>query len=369
MRAKLSRGLVIAMWLMSIPGVAVAGQSAPGAVYTMSNDPSGNAVLVFARAANGTLTPTATVPTGGLGTGGGLGNQGGVVLSPDQRWLFVVNAGSNSVSVFAVTQDGVALVDQIASGGELPVSVALDRDLLYVLNAGGVNNVAGFRVGPHGTLSPVPGSTRPLSADATGPAQVGFSPDGRVLLVTEKATNTLDVFTVGRDGRLAGPIPYPSAAPTPFGFAFGKRNHLFVSEAAGGQADQSSVSSYRVVANGALEIVSVAVPTTETAACWVVVTPSGRFAYTTNANSGTLSGLAIAFDGSLTLRDADGRTGVTGPGSAPIDMALSGDGQHLYTLNSGTHSLGAFRVHADGGLTPLPALGGLPGGANGLAAR
>ena len=116
MGAQVRRALVIAM-LVLVPGMAYAGQGAPGAVYTMTNAAAGNAVLVFARAVDGTLTPTAPVPTGGLGTGAGLGNQGGVVLSPDQRWLFVVNAGSNNISVFAVMQDGLELVDRIASGG------------------------------------------------------------------------------------------------------------------------------------------------------------------------------------------------------------------------------------------------------------
>ena len=69
-------------------------QTQAGAVYTMSNATTGNAVLVFRRAANGGLTPAASVPTGGLGVGRGLGNQNAVVLSDDRRWLFVVNAGS-----------------------------------------------------------------------------------------------------------------------------------------------------------------------------------------------------------------------------------------------------------------------------------
>ena len=36
-----------------------------GSVYTLTNAPGGNAVAVFARAADGTLTPDGIFPTGG----------------------------------------------------------------------------------------------------------------------------------------------------------------------------------------------------------------------------------------------------------------------------------------------------------------
>jgi hypothetical protein len=122
-------------------------QATPGAVYTQTNAPTGNAIAVFYRSANGVLSPAGLVPTGGAGTGGNLGNQGAVVLSQDNRWLFAVNAGSNDISVFAISPKGLILVDRAASGGVLPVSLTLHNDLLYVLNAGGINNITGFTVG------------------------------------------------------------------------------------------------------------------------------------------------------------------------------------------------------------------------------
>lgn len=89
----------------------------------------------------------------------------------------------------------------------------------------------------------------------------------------------------------------------------------------------------------------------------------------TNTGSGSVSGYRIAFDGSLTPLDADGRTGVTGAGSGPIDLALTGNNRFLYTLNGANGTIGAFEVEADGSLTALPFATGLPGGANGLVAR
>src|ERR1700741_678300 len=90
------------------------------AVYTMSNAPTGNEVLVFARKPNGKLAPAGAFPTGGSGTGGGIGNQGGLVLDPSDRWLFVVNAGSGSIASFHVLEDGLQLVETVPSGGFRP---------------------------------------------------------------------------------------------------------------------------------------------------------------------------------------------------------------------------------------------------------
>ena len=118
-----------------------------------------------------------------------------------------------------------------------------------------------------------------------------------------------------------------------------------------------------------LTTISASVGTNQTANCWVVVTPNGRFAYVTNTGSGSISGYAIDFDGSIELLDADGRTAVTGDGSAPIDLALTDNGRFLYSLNSGANTIGAFRVQSDGSLTRLPFTRGVPSGANGLAAR
>lgn len=339
-----------------------------GAVYSLSNATSGNAVLVFRRAANGSLTPTASVPTGGLGAGRGLGNQNAVLLSDDRRWLFAVNAGSNDISVFAVRHAGLTLVDRVASGGTQPVSVTFDHGLLYVLNAGDTGNISAFTLARNGKLSPLANSTRPLSGVATGPAQIEFNPDGKVLVVTEKATNNLSTYIVDDQGRAHGPQVYPSVGPTPFGFAFDRRGRLFVSQAAGGAADSGGVSSYRLSERGALSVISPSVSTTETAACWVVVTKNGRFAYVTNGGSASVSAYRIQRDGSITLRDADGRAGDTGAGSAPIDAALSQDSRYLYALSPRNGAIAAFRVEANGALVALAGASGLPASANGLAA-
>lgn len=339
-----------------------------GAVYLQSNEADGNHVLVYNRAADGSLTAGSPVATDGDGTGDGLGNQGALALTNNGRLLLVVNAGSNSITSFRVTHSGLQWADMAPSGGDRPVSLTIHGNLVYVLNAGSPNNISALWLGNDGSLEPISGSSRPLSGDDVGPAQVSFSPDGHLLAVTEKGTNQITTFTVGSDGMASGPSSFASAAPTPFGFAFDRDGHLIVSEAAGGAADASSVSSYDVGWDGSLSLITDALATTETAACWIAISNNSRFAYTTNGGSGTISGVGIGHDGSLSLLDADGVTGDAGAGSTPLDAAFSSGGRYLYVLAAGVPGITVFEVDGHGGLTELPGAS-LPAGANGMAVR
>jgi 6-phosphogluconolactonase len=330
------------------------------AVYTLTNQVAGNAVAVFNRAADGTLTAAGTVATGGTGTGAGLGSQGAVALSDDGQLLFAVNAGSNDVSVFTVGSAGLSLASVTPSGGTLPISLAVHGQVLYVLNAGGNGNISGFSVGTGGTLAPITGSTQPLSGTNVGPAEVAFSPDGRRLVVTEKNTNLLDVYAVDANGAASGRISVASAGGTPFGFSFGLRNELFVSEATG------SASSY-VLGGGPLSLVSGAVSNHQGAPCWAVVTNDGRLGFTGNG-AGSVSAFTIAPDGSISLVDASGASAVISGGVN--DIALSGNSGYLYVLQTGgVQAIHAFRIQSDGHLVALGPVTGLPTGTRGLAAR
>ena len=341
---------------------------APGAVYTLTNQANGNGVAIFDRTPDGVLSYSATVPTGGLGTGAGLSSQGAVVLSDDNRHLLAVNAGSNDISLFAVTQDGLTLVQRIASGGVRPVSVAIRKGIVYALNAGGTGNIAGFSLGANGRLSPIAGSSRPLSSANAGAAQISFAPDGRALVVTERFTNAIDVYSLDADGVAGSAQVHASSGATPFGFDFTRQGTLVVSEAFGGAPDGSAASSY-VVRDGQLSLVTGSLGTTETAACWVVVSKDGKYAYTANAGSSSITGYGIERDGGLRLLDADGVTGSTGAGAGALDLAVSGNGRFLYVLTNRANAVAGFRIGENGSLEPVTVGNGLPAGAVGLAAR
>ena len=338
-----------------------------GRVFTSTNAVAGNELLVYAAPRGGALTLEARLATQGQGTGTGLGNQGAVTLSGNGRFVFVVNALSNSVSTFAIRRHGLELRSTVDSGGLQPISVTEHEGVVYVLNAAGAGNVKGFR-NADGSLQPLSGSTQPLSAaGGTGSAQLGFSPDGEVLLVTEKATNKLTSYRVRHDGRIDAPVVTASAGVTPFGFAFDRRGHALVSEAFGGAAHASAVSSYAFEERAPAKpvVISASVADTQSAACWVVTTPNGRYAYVTNTGSGTISSYSIEKSGKLALAQAIAATA----GAGPIDAAISADGRGLFVLNAGSHNLSSFAIAHDGTLTAAGGVAGLPAGANGLAAN
>ncbi|HEY5909260.1 MAG TPA: beta-propeller fold lactonase family protein [Verrucomicrobiae bacterium] len=340
-----------------------------GALYTMDNAAAGNHVLVFERGERGSLLATDSVATGGLGTGAAQGfpSQGSVLLSRDGRWVFVCNAGSGEISVLAVSRGGLTLTDKVASGGRMPVSLALRHNLLYAPNAGGLagdkDNITAF-IFANGRVVPLPDSTRGLSADNTGPAQVSFSREGDALIVTERLTSLIDTFVVGQDGLVTDAKAFQSVGATPFGFDVGRENRLFVSEAPG-----SAASSYQISEDGDLAVISGSVPTHQAAACWLLTARNGRFIYTANAGSGSISGFRVGNDGSLHLLDPSGVTGSTGSDSHPTDMVQSRDGRFLYSLNNGNGTISAFAVPPNGSLDPLMTVSGLPTSAAGLAGR
>jgi 6-phosphogluconolactonase len=341
-----------------------------GAVFTMTDDATANAVLAFSRGSDGSLTFTGSFPTGGEGSGGGegvLGSQGSVALSPNGRILLAVNAGSDEVSSFRVDGSRLVLASAVPSGGTLPVSVTVHDGLVYVLNAGGTGNISGFTLDERGRLTPLPDSIRPLGGTAPGPAQVAFDPSGNELAVTEKAAKAIALYVVRHDGTTTGPSIVPSSGAVPFGFAFTGHDVLVVSEAGGGPGGTSAVSSYDVDGQTA-EVVSASVPDGQRAACWLAVTRNGHGALVANAASGDVSTYSIDRRGSLTLQS--GAAGVLPSGGKPLDLALTGDERFLYDLDAGNHTLVAFAHRPDGTLDALgPQASGLPAVAVGIAAR
>jgi 6-phosphogluconolactonase len=341
-------------------------------VYTQTNDPAGNQVIAYRRAADGTLTPLGGYDTGGLGTGKPhLASQGSVVLSDDGRWLFAVNAGSDDLSVFAVAADGLALVDRVDAGGVRPTSIAVHKELLYVLSTGGAGDPAslhGFNVREDGRIAPLDGSARQLRQPDADPAQVGFSPDGGTLVVTDRTTDTISSYVVGQDGSVDASTVIASSGATPYGFDFTQTGFLVVTEAAGGNLGAASASSYALAGPGQLSLVSGSVGDTRSEVCWAAITPDNRHVYVTNFGDGTVSSYTIADDGRLELLQPVAGTTVEGQ-KGIRDEAVSRDGRYLYALHADVQQLFGWQVEQDGSLTPVGAFGELPTTVAGLAAH
>lgn len=347
----------------SVPPVPPPPSSSFATLYTMSNSTSGNTVVAYARNADGTLRQIASYATGGLGVGHGLENQGALALSDDRKYLYVVNAGSNDVTVFQITAQGLTQTARTSSGGRLPVSVTERGGIAYVLNRGSEagdpngDNISGLRLTANGSLTAIPGSTMPLNSASTNAAQVEFSRNGNLLVVTEHGGGFIDTFTVDVNGGAGGHLAQRSVGTGPFGFAFRNASQLYVSEAGGGTA-----SGYTVGSQGTLQTISGAVQTQQRTACWLVITPDGKVAYVANTVSGSISTFGIGVDGSLSLLDSVSATTQGGP----LDMAITSDGRYLNVLTT-SGNIEVFRIDAaTGGLAQAQVLTGLPAGSNGL---
>lgn len=354
--------LLVSCLALVIIGIFLSGATAvargTGAVFVNANAAS-NEVLMYNRAANGQLTLIGSFPTQGLGGLGGLGSQGGVALGSGNQFLYAVNAGSNEITAMRIKANGLSFVGKVPSGGTFPNSVAAFGSFVYVLNSQGTSaNITGFRIQSNGSLRAISNSTRPLSTNLPKPAQIGFTPDGATLIVTEINTNNIDTYAVGADGRATGPTVQASAGGGPFGFAFDNAGHLVISE-----VGISSISSY-TVSNGNLQVVTGALPDFGKAACWVATTSSANFpqqySYITNTGSDTVSGVAIAANGSISLLDADGKTALLAPNAFAIDMALSSDSKYLYVLEGKLPGIAAFRIQTNGSLTKIQDVTGTP---------
>ena len=318
-----------------------AAQAAPnpvaGHVYQPTNAASGNAVAVFDRYADGSLEPAGSIATGGLGNGASLASQGAIVR--DGGLLFVVNAGDDTISALSAEDGALVVTDRITSGGDRPVSLTVREGVGYVLNHDS-DTISGFTYDRSGDLARLPGSDRALTPNPAGgltdAAQVQLSPNGRTLVVTERASNAIDTFTV-RAGYAGDATSHPAAGAVPYGFDFDRRGTLVVSEAATGSA-----SSYDVAPG--FRNLSEALGDTQAAACWLVV--SGNYAWVVNAASASVSSYRIANDGSLTLVDAV----ATSTGAGPTDAAVSPDGGSLHVrMRDG--SVSSFSIGAAGSLT------------------
>jgi DNA-binding beta-propeller fold protein YncE len=380
-------GLVMALILTIlsvVPAFAADDRPTP-AVYAMTNDSNGNNIIMYERAANGSLTQVGAFGTGGLGEttepDDALGSQSPLILSADGEWLFAVNAGSNTISSFKVKKKELKLVDVMPSGGDFPVSLTFHGNLLYVLNAGGDGNITGFTVDSDGKLMALAGSTRSLNAGGINPpffldspAQIGFSPAGDKLVISVKSAVVgapkFHVFAIDGNG-LPSAQPVASASRVPFGFVFDAHSNLIVAEPFGDgfppPGTKGAAGSYQIAADGSLVEISTPVGNNQTATCWIAITPDGRFAYTTNNGSASISSYSVAADGSLTLLNSVAASA----GSHPVDLAVTPDGGYLYNVNAGNGTVSIYQINTtDGTLTALGAVGGLPdnGSAVGIAA-
>jgi 6-phosphogluconolactonase (cycloisomerase 2 family) len=351
---RLLAGAAAGATLIALSAGQAGAVTASGAVFVQNDNLAGNEVFAYQRAPGGSLSFVAGYPTGGLGgqlegsVVDHLASQGALAYDAADGLLLAVNAGSDTISVFGVYGDRLALRQILPSGGTFPVSIALNDGLVYVLNATEGGSVSGFRV-IDDRLQAIPGSTRQLGLDATAtpqftntPGQVAFSPGGGQLLVTTKANGSdVDVFRVSTFGRLsAAPTVDELPGAVPFAVTFDPYGHVLIAE-----AGTDALASFELLPNGQLEQLD-AVDTEQQATCWVV-RADGRY-YASNAGSASLSGFSESAQGQLLT--LFGQTS-TDPGT--VDAASPAGGRVLYVQAGGPGNVDEYAIESDGALVAV----------------
>ena len=338
-----------------------AKQSTNGYLYTESNDAGLNSILMYVMDDGGSLSLQSTTNSGGAGAGVGLGSQGAIALDDANEWLFAVNAGGNSISSFMINADGnLTLASTISSGGEMPVSIDVWGNYLYVTNFLS-SNINGYMIGADGSLTAIAGSNLTLSTDNAQPAQIKFNPSGNVIYVTEKHTNRITEYLINNAGMAHSKDWRHSSGVEPFGFDFARDIYMVVSNAEAGVPNATSVTSYMTSETGLVNDVNGAIPSDQTAACWVAVTYHGRYALVTNTGSNTISSYYINGLGQLTLVQATAATTDAGP----LDITMLGN-YYVYTLNGEGQTIGEYVRESAGGLTNTGSETDVPAFAAGL---
>jgi 6-phosphogluconolactonase len=363
MKTKFSIALIALFFiLMGCTNDKEATQNAKGYVFTMSNAISGNELLQYKINADGSLSLAATLPTTGLGTGVNLSSQGSVILSANKEFVFVVNAGDNSLSSFEILPTGAfALIGKYNLQGIRPISITQRGNLVYVLcseGAIGVSSFEGFELSSSGVLTAIPNSKLTLPNDSY-PAQISFVQDN-VLVISERATNLLSSYKLDSITHISSSSQSITTSHVfPYGFAVNSIGQIFVTEASG----SSSVSSYLVSPAGALSSIST-LSNAQAGACWAAINSTSTICYSSNAGANTISSFAISATGALT----NTQTAIElGAGNSPLDIGLSSNDKYLYVLAGTSDKILPFKVEGTA-LTPVdsePIY--VPGAAYGLA--
>ena len=387
----------------------------------MQTNETGNAIIHYHRSANGTIVEVERVATGGAGSGllspiyhvprpNHFEGAGSVILTPDHRFLFTTNAGDNSVSSFAVSEDGeLTLLDtkrtgNATNGGAKSLAYAPSSRTLFVVHTFGPDHIRLMSVDGEGKLTPRPErySVNTMDWNNRVPTMAVLSPDGKFLFVGTTfdelpsrknpdgslilwiphkdgalhviASNAPDpdgivVFPVGEDGALREPSFHDARGASPFYIAFlhNRPDTLIIGYAVG-----NGVSMGRIDADGKIRVGPL-VPIDTSAGlpselCWLAVSPNDRWVFTTNFGYSDISSyridgnvLSIAKDpaspkvpGDGTFRAIDGVVS-----SGPSDSWISPDGAYLYQIYGNASKLVGYATKPDGSLeevtsVPIP---------------
>ena len=388
-----------------------------GHLYMQTNEVK-NCIIHYHRSANGTLTEVERVATGGAGSGTykPISNQdsapnafegaGSVILSPDRKFLFATNGGDNSVSSFAVDDQGrLKLIDTKPTGNAVEgksgtaksLAYSPSKGMLYVVHSFGPDHVRIMSVSSDGKLTPRMEKYTCNTKDKPHriPTQAVLSPDGKFLLVgttfdvpiaisgtypdgspilwvdgpdgkpRSVASNAPDpdgivVHRVNADGTLGEGSFQDGGGGSPFYIQFlnNRPDTFIVGYAVGDGVALGGIDKDGRIAMG--KLVPIDTKRGKIAElCWLALSPDDRFLYASvfgysDVTSFELDGLNIrvAKDPACPEIEGDGtfRALCGDISSGPSDNWLSPDGSYLYQIYGNASKLVGYATKPDGAL-------------------
>jgi 6-phosphogluconolactonase (cycloisomerase 2 family) len=278
---------------------------------------------------------------------------------PEMTNLYVTNRDSSSITVMGVDRTGSpnhvppsAVSPPVATGaGPRGIVFTPSGTSAYVVNSE-ANTISAYTVGEGGAL-------RPLSTVGTGgkyPISIAIAPNGRALYVTNLFSGTLSAFAINADGTLTRPgAPVPDTVKNSRGLAVSADGRfLFVGHGFPDSSVTPVVTTFAIGRDGLPRAVGRPVAAGG-GGTGMVVSPERRFLYVTSMSADAVFGFRIDQAGGLHPL----------PGSPypvaefPEGSAITADGRHLYVTSPGPdrtnpgRSVSAFSIGADGALTPV----------------
>ncbi len=348
------RPLRVSVWLALLICSALSFPAGASASQLYVSDHASNTVSAFTIGAGGLLSP---IECSGESCENGTGPEpAGLAISPNGEFLYVANrGGKETVSAFKIGAGGALSENKCSKNKDCktesePAGVATSPNgrFLYVANEGS-NTLSAYSIGSEGKLSAINcGEKGCVTGVGTRPFGVAVSTNSQFVYTTDLESNEVSVFKIGEHGGLA-PIECPGChtGASPTGIAVTPNGQfLFVANKAA-----NTISAFKIEAGGVLSAIECEACKTGAEPTGVAISPDGDALYATDAQANTVSMFQIETDGQLAPIEC--MTTSCDTGTEPIGVAVSPNGQFLYAANVGSSTVSPFSLGLGGLLSPL----------------
>jgi len=175
----------------------------PDGQFLLVTEKLTNSIDAFHVQTNGTLAPIVVNASAGPGLFGVLFTPNGIALATETGPAGGTNA--SAISSYAVLANGTlsAISSSVPTLGAATCwhVVTPDGHFVYTSNAGS-STVSGFAIGAKGTLTPIAGTILGINPTHSGNLDIAISANGKFLYTLNSGTGTVGIFGVNEDGTL-----------------------------------------------------------------------------------------------------------------------------------------------------------------------